>query len=142
MTDSEDTSDAAVQFFTLELEIDTEGSPISLNGSAATLINEDDLRVTLIEDERSGYGFGMAEVVTVAIAVGSGVGSDLIASAIKSSLKAVVRRVKGNGAEGAGSDAELTRVIEDSRNFVAEQSDVDTSATLPHDQPDESHDEV
>lgn len=141
MTELVDPHDAAVQSFTLELEIDTEGSPIS-HGMAATLIDEDDIKVTLIEDERSGYGFGMAEVVTVAVAVGAGVGSDLIASAIKSSLKAVVRRVKGKGAEGAGSDAELTRVIEESRNFAANPPGVDSSATPPHDQADESDEQV
>jgi hypothetical protein len=119
---SDNPDNDAVQTFTLELEIDTEGHPISPEDFVATLVDEDGLTVTLVEDERSGYGFGMAEVVTIAIAVGASVSSDLIASAIKSSLKAVIRRVKGERTEGAGSDAELTRVIEDSRRQTDEGS--------------------
>ncbi|WP_134121566.1 hypothetical protein [Kribbella kalugense] len=110
------------QTFTLRLELDSSGQPLlSDTESPAVLVDEPDLTISLIEDEESGYGFGLGEVVTIVIAVSTGVASDIIADAIKSSVKAIVRRVRGTNEDGSGTDADVARVVESERSISSSE---------------------
>ncbi|WP_158717168.1 hypothetical protein [Streptomyces griseus] len=101
------------QKFLLHLEVDTEGA--SLADQSAPLVDDSDLLVEIVEDQETSHGFGLAEIVTISIAVGSGVASQLIAESIKSSVKAIIRRVSGRNGEGDGTSTGLTAVIEAER---------------------------
>lgn len=66
------------QKFLLHLEVDTEGA--SLTDQSAPLVDDSDLLVEIIEDQETSHGFGLAEIITISVAVGSGVASELIAA--------------------------------------------------------------
>ncbi|MFD5660291.1 hypothetical protein [Streptomyces hirsutus] len=111
----------ARQKFLLHLEIDTGG--VSLASQGAPLIDDSDLFIEIVEDQEVSHGFGLAEIVTISVAVGSGVASDLIASCVKSSVKAIIRRAAGRSSEGDGSAAGLTAVIEAERQSQGDESE-------------------
>jgi hypothetical protein len=79
----------------------------------------------IVIDVRSeqGHGFGLTELVDVAIAVGTGVSADFIADAIRAAVKGTIRRVRrkraGDSAKPA-SDGELESVIREAQRSQEE----------------------
>ncbi|MFJ9891922.1 hypothetical protein ACIQPR_01195 [Streptomyces sp. NPDC091280] len=107
------------QTFLLHLEVDTGGA--SLTDQSVPLVDNSDLLVEIVEDQEDSHGFGLAEVITISIAVGSGVASELIATSIKSSVKAIIRRVRGRNGESDGTSSGLTAVIEAERQIQSNE---------------------
>lgn len=60
-----------------------------------------------------GHGFGFSEVITIAISVGAGASSDLVADAIRSGVKGIIRQCKTGSRTSDGSRAEISRLIDE-----------------------------
>ncbi|WP_117212641.1 hypothetical protein [Allorhizocola rhizosphaerae] len=71
----------------------------------------------------AGHGFGFSEVVTVVIAIGSGVASQLIADALRKAASATIRKARGRARQSDGSLAGLTELIESERGDAADPQD-------------------
>ncbi|MEU1453908.1 hypothetical protein [Streptomyces avermitilis] len=111
----------ASQKFLLHLEIDTGG--VSLVNQGVPLVDDSDLFIEIVDDQEVSHGFGLAEIVTISVMVGSGVASELIASCVKSSVKAIIRRVAGRNNESDGSTSGLTAVIEAERQGQSDENE-------------------
>jgi hypothetical protein len=110
------------QRITLQLDVDTGGQPIGNIGvGRKTILDEPGLMIELVPDDEAGYGFGLAEVATVAITVGAGVTSELVADSVKAAVKAIIRRARGTSSETDGSKEALTRLIETERSHVPDR---------------------
>lgn len=100
------------QKFVLTLEVDTQGNPSHSRG--CFLADVPGLRVEVIESQQ-GHGFGLAEIITISVAIGTGIASDLAASAIRSGIAAIIRRVKGSQGESDGTESSITELIDRER---------------------------
>jgi len=78
------------------------------------------LKIELLEPE-TGYGFGLAEILTVVVSVGTGVTSDLAAASIRDGIKAVIRRVRGSKGEADGTQESIKKLIDREREDHAKE---------------------
>lgn len=101
----------------IELEIDPlqgglpGGELINVNDRSFT---ENGIVVQVVASEE-GHGFGVSEIVTIALAVGTGVTSDVVASSIKAAAKGVIRRARSRKSRSDGSVEGMTDLIERER---------------------------
>lgn len=103
---------------TLELEID--GSP----GPETPLFEHklwtgegrfDAITITL-DNEEDGHGFGVSDIVTIAVSIPVGVATTLVTDAVRTAVGRVIRSVKGRTRAGDGSRRGLDDVIDSDRN--------------------------
>jgi hypothetical protein len=106
-----------VESIQIELEID----PLQNGLPGGALINVNDrlftenaIVVQVVASEE-GHGFGVSEIVTIALAVGTGVTSDVVASSIKAAAKGVIRRARTRKSRSDGSIEGMTDLIERER---------------------------
>lgn len=99
--------------FVLTLDVDTHGE-VDTGGQEKILADIPGLRIEVLEQEKS-HGFGLAEVISVSVAIGTGVASDLAASLVRSGIKAIIRRVKGSQGETDGTQESIARLIDRER---------------------------
>lgn len=72
------------------------------------------LKIELLEQEE-GHGFGLAELLTIAVTIGAGVTSDLAAESIRNGIKAIIRRVRSSKGEADGTQESIAALIERER---------------------------
>ena len=101
------------QQFSLTLDVDTLGE-VAPKDQEKILVDMPDLRIEVL-DQESGHGFGLAELVTISISIGSGVASDVAASYVRSGIQAVIRRVKGARGETDGTQSAIAELIDRER---------------------------
>ncbi|WP_461164462.1 hypothetical protein [Arthrobacter sp. R4-81] len=63
-----------------------------------------------------GHGFGLTELLEVAITVGATVSADLIADAIRAAVKGTIRRVSRGDQEEDGTKSGIKRIVLDARD--------------------------
>lgn len=74
---------------------------------------EGDARFTIrVGDPQPGNGFGLNELLTVALEIGVGVTIEVVAAAITATLKTVIRRVRGKRGESDGSPEGIEALVE------------------------------
>ncbi|MCX4398671.1 MULTISPECIES: hypothetical protein [unclassified Streptomyces] len=109
----------------LTLEVDTQGDPA--HGRGHYLADVPGLRIEIIEKQQ-GHGFGLAEVITISVAIGTGMASDLAASAIRGGIAAIIRRVKSSRGESDGTESSIAELIDRERgSHGAEQTPADST---------------
>ncbi|MFF7759001.1 hypothetical protein [Streptomyces griseorubiginosus] len=101
----------------IELEID----PLVAGTPGRSLVDVDDpsftdngIAVKVIAAEE-GHGFGVSEIVTIALAIAGSAASDLVASAIKEGTKGVIRRARARTSRSDGSVEGLAELIDSER---------------------------
>ncbi|MGW3965742.1 hypothetical protein ACWED2_38390 [Amycolatopsis sp. NPDC005003] len=107
--------------FNLILDVDTLSDGTAQN-QEKVLVDRPDLRIEVL-DQETGHGFGLAEIVTVTVLIGTNVTSDLAASYIRDGIKAVIRRVKGPNRETDGNQESISKLIEAERKIDDEEGD-------------------
>jgi len=102
---------------TLELEID----PVDPGTRAGLIVDVDSEALSRcgvavhIEKSEDGHGFGVSEIITIGVAVASGVASDLVASAITEATNGVIRRVRSRRGRSDGSVEGIAGLVDDER---------------------------
>lgn len=76
-----------------------------------------DLTATRSEE---GEGFGLAEILTVVLSIGGAAASDLVADAIRSALRGVIRRVRTLDNQSDGSAEEIAKLVDRHRSAQAD----------------------
>lgn len=107
------------QHFELTLDVDTL-SAAGADGQERVIADVPGLKIELLEQE-AGHGFGLAEVLTVSVTIGSSVASDLAATYIRNGIKAVIRRVRGSKGETDGNEESITALIERERKGATKE---------------------
>ncbi|MFD9572682.1 hypothetical protein ACFWBI_22905 [Streptomyces sp. NPDC059982] len=99
--------------FTLTLDVDMHGE-VSAEDRDSIIADIPGLRIEVLERGK-GHGFGLAEVISVSVLIGSGVASDLAASLVRSGIKAIIRRVRGSQGDTDGTQESIAQLIERER---------------------------
>ncbi len=95
----------------LDLEVDSTAELNELYGRQFALVRGEDDLVIEVDPPRQGNGFGLTEVISIGIVIGTGVAVELVADAVRSLVKATIRRVRGRHSEADGSATGLATVI-------------------------------
>ncbi|MCX5115403.1 hypothetical protein OOK13_44685 [Streptomyces sp. NBC_00378] len=103
----------------IELDVEIDPHDSGLPGSALIDVEGHDftdhgisLKVVAVEE---GHGFGVSEIVTIALSIAGGVASDVIASSLKSATRGVIRRVRSRRSRSDGSIEGITELIDRER---------------------------
>ncbi|MGG8406448.1 hypothetical protein ACM614_07345 [Streptomyces sp. 12297] len=115
--------------FTMTLDVDMRGE-IDSAGQERILSDIPGLHIEIIE-AKQGHGFGLAEVISVSVAIGAGVTSDLAASAIRSGIKAIIRRVRSSQGETNGTEQAIAGLIDRERNSRAREPESSEEPEIP-----------
>lgn len=102
----------------VELEIDAFDEDDDLLIGHKVLLQEGhgaERLIVELEGGEPGHGFGLSEVVTIAITIGSGVSSQLAADAVRSGVQRVIRRARVRSLHSDGSREGLAELIETER---------------------------
>lgn len=65
---------------------------------------------------KDGHGFGLTEVLEVAVAIGTTVTADLIADAIRAAVRGTIRRISVGKTEADGSTNGIVQVVRTAQN--------------------------
>ncbi|MGN2638285.1 hypothetical protein ACTD5D_19240 [Nocardia takedensis] len=117
MTDTTATDTGDRQNLTLRLEIDGAPGPETTLFEQREWIGEgrfEAIAITLTGEE-DGHGFGVSEIVTIAIAIPVGVATNLVTDAVREAVGRVIRSVTGRTRSGDGSREGLNGVIDSDR---------------------------
>jgi hypothetical protein len=101
------------QHFVLTLDVDLLGLTAA-EAQQAVITDIPDLKIEVLEQE-TGHGFGVADIITISVSIGTGITSDVAADYIRNGIKAIIRRVKGSSSEGDGTKESITAIIERER---------------------------
>lgn len=64
-----------------------------------------------VRPTEDGHGFGLTEILEVAITIGTAVSADLIADAIRAAVKGTIRMVRRGDQEEDGTRSGITKII-------------------------------
>jgi hypothetical protein len=112
-----------VTSLSMQLEID----PTNPGDPADKLVDVNSPRLSdhgvilRLEGAEEGHGFGVSEVVTIAVTVATGTTSSLAAAAIKEATKGVIRRARTKKHRSDGSDEGIADLIENERQEPHEE---------------------
>lgn len=104
------------QQFVLTLDVDMLGA--APEEQESVIADIPGLKIELLREE-TGYGFGLAEILTISVSIATGVTSDIAADYIRDGIKAIIRRVKGSESEADGTTESMAEIIEHEREVTA-----------------------
>ncbi len=105
----------------LDLEVDSTAELTELYGRQFALGRDEEDLLIEVDPPQQGNGFGLTEVISIGIVIGTGVAVELVADAVRSLIKSAIRRVRGRHSEADGSATGLATVI--SAELENEQDD-------------------